>query len=418
MFFHVIHLDERKQVTRFFLLINYFQNAISRIMKNTQSTFLRSMVLVFLVTACQPRGGLPPRPPAAVTAFVVEPQTIPATFSFVGVAKSSHPVEIYARVEGYLWSIDYVEGSAVKKDQQLFQLDPRTYEASVAQALGALARQEAVLWRAKRSLERIEPLFAKNAVSQRDLDDATADVLTAEANVIAAKAELVQAELNLSYTKVTSPIDGLSARSVYKEGTLITPNVNGLLTEISVVDPIWVLFSISDNELLQGQNEKARKELILPSQQEYTVSLELSDGSIFPETGKVNFSSPTLDPDTGALVVRSTFPNPQKLILPGQFVKAYVSGAIRPNAIFVPQSSVFQGQNGMSVFVIGKNNTATMRNVEVGEWYENYWIIKKGLFPGDVVVVDGVNKVTEGATVNVTSTSTVPPPKIPQQASS
>jgi membrane fusion protein (multidrug efflux system) len=400
------------------LLINYFRNAISMIMKKAQHIILCWIGLALLVTACQPKQEMPPRPPATVTTFVVQQQTIPAIFSFVGVAKSSHPVEIYARVEGYLWSIDYVEGSPVKKDQQLFQLDPRTYEASVAESLGVVARQEAILWRAKRSLERIQPLFAKNAVSQRDLDDATADVLTAEANVIAAKAELVQAELNLSYTKVTSPIDGLSARSVYKEGTLITPNVNGLLTEISVVDPIWVLFSVSDNELLQGQNERARKELILPTQQEYEVSLELADGSMFPEKGKVNFSSPTLDPDTGALVVRATFPNPQNMVLPGQFVKAYVSGAVRPNAIFVPQASVFQGQNGMSVFVVGKNNKVSMRNVEVGDWYGDYWIIKKGLFPEDVVIVDGVNKVTEGAIVNVASTSTVPPPKIPQQQAS
>lgn len=388
------------------------------IMRKPKYILLYLAGLSVLITACQSRGGLPPRPPAAVTAFVVQPQTIPATFSFVGVAKSSHPVEIRARVEGYLWSIDYVEGSPVKKDQQLFQLDPRTYEASLAEAAGVLARQEAILWRSKRSLDRIQPLFEKNAVSQKDLDDAVADVLTAEANVISAKAELVQAELNLSYTKVTSPIDGLSGRAVYKEGALITPNVNGLLTEVSIIDPIWVLFSISDNQLLQGQSEKARKELILPSQQEYTVSLELSDGSIFPEKGKVNFSSPTLDPDTGSMIVRATFPNPQQLVLPGQFVKAYVSGAVRPHAIFVPQAAVFQGENGMSVFVIGKNNVASIRNVEVGEWYESYWIIKKGLFPGDVVIVDGVNKVTDGATVNVTSTSTVPTPKIPQQASS
>ncbi len=370
------------------------------------------------VTACQPKGGLPPRPPAAVTTFVVQSQTIPAIFEFVGVAKSSHPVEIRARVEGYLWSINYVEGSPVKKDQLLFQLDPRTYEASVQEAIGELARQEAILWRSKRSLERIQPLFAKNAVSQRDLDDATASVLSAEASVITAKANLIQAELNLSYTRVTSPIDGLSARAVYKEGSLITPNVNGLLTEVSIIDPIWVLFSVSDNQILQGQGEKDKKQLELPSQQEYSVQLKLGDGTIFPHLGKVNFSSPTLDPDTGALVVRATFQNPDRLILPGQFVKAYVSGAVYPNAIFVPQKAVFQGQNGMSVFVLDKNNKASMRNVEVGEWYEDYWIIKKGLVPGDVVVVDGTNKVTEGAIVQISSTSSVPEPKIPQRSSS
>lgn len=366
---------------------------------------LYSIGIVLGLAGCQPKLTLPPKPPAAVTAFVVEPQTIPATFEFVGVAKSSHPVQIMARVEGYLWSIDYTEGSPVKKGDQLFQLDPRTYEASVEEAIGSLAREEAILWRAKRSLARIQPLFEKNAVSQRDLDDATASVLAAEANVISAKANLVQAELNLSYTKVTSPIDGVSARAVYKEGTLITPNVNGLLTEVSVIDPIWVLFSISDNQLLQGQDEKVKKELVLPPQQEYTVHLQLSDGSMFPEIGTVNFSSPTLDPETGSLVVRATFPNPDKLVLPGQFVKAFVHGATRPNAIFVPQASVFQGQNGMFVFVVDKNGKASMRAVEVGAWYQNYWIIRKGLAPGETVIVDGTNKVTEGATVHVVSTS-------------
>ena len=364
--------------------------------------------IVMWVTACQPKLVLPPRPPTAVTVFVVQPQTIPAVFEYVGVAKSSHPVEIRARVEGYIWSIDYVEGSAVKKDQILFQLDPRTYEASVQEAAGEIAREEAILWRAKRSLERIEPLFRKNAVSQKDLDDATASVLAAEAAVIVAKGNLIQAELNLSYTKVTSPIDGLSARAVYKEGSLIVPNVNGLLTEVSVIDPVWVLFSISDNELLQGQSEKDRKELVLPPQQEYTVKLQLADGTLFPEVGTVNFSSPTLDQQTGSLVVRATFPNPEKLVLPGQFVKAFVSGAVRPNAIFVPQASVFQGQNGMSVFVVDKQGKASMRNVEVGDWYKEYWIIKKGLFPGDVVIVEGTNKVVEGGAVHVTSTMVAP----------
>ena len=391
----------------FFLLINYLEGDI-RIVMRKEINILCLIGMIVVVTACQPKKGLPSKPPVAVTTFIVQPQTIPVTFEFVGVAKSSHPVEIRARVEGYLWSIDYREGSAVKKDQQLFQLDPRTYEASVAEAVGSLAREEAILWRAKRSLERIQPLFVKNAVSQRDLDDATASLLSAEANVIVAKANLVQAELNLSYTKVTSPIDGLTGRAIYKEGTLITPNVNGLLTEVSVVDPIWVLFSVSDDQLLQGQGEEQRKELVLPSQQEYTVRLQLSDGRMFPEIGKVNFSSPTLDPATGSLIVRATFANPQKLVLPGQFVKAFVAGATRPHAIFVPQESVFQGQNGMYVFVVDKNGKASMRTVEVGEWYEKYWIIKKVLLPGETVIVEGTNKVVEGSVVHVTSSSTVP----------
>ncbi len=365
--------------------------------------FLCIIGISIWLTACQPKLSVPPRPSVAVTAFVVEKQTIPATFQFVGVAKSSHPVDIRARVEGYLWSIDYEEGSFVKKDQLLFQLDPRTYEASVQEAQGELAREEAMLWRAKRSLARIEPLFSKNAVSQKDLDDATAGVLAAEANVIIAKGKLIQAELNLSYTQVTSPINGMSGRAVYQEGALMVPNVNGLLTQVSVIDPIWVLFSIADNDVLQGQEDEEKKELILPTQQEYTVRLQLADGKMYPHEGKVNFSSPTLDPDTGSLIVRATFINPNKTILPGQFIKAFVYGAKRPDAIFIPQKSVFQSLNGMSVFVVDRNNKVSLRNVEVGAWYEEYWVIKKGLLPGEVVVVDGVNKVSEGETVNITT---------------
>lgn len=350
------------------------------------------------------------RPPVEVTAFKVEPQTIPAPFEFVGVARSSHPVEIRARVEGYLNTIDYTEGSMVEPGQKLFQLDPLPFEASLQEAKGELARQEAILWRAQKALERIAPLFEKNAVSERDLDDATAGVLTAEASVIVAQANVVQAELNLGYTYVTSPIRGLTGRAVFKEGTLITPNVNGLLTLVSIIDPIWVLFSVSDNEWLQGQTEKAHKTIILPKAQEYSVSLTLADGSVYPYLGTVNFTSPTLDPETGAMVVRAEFKNPEALIRPGQFVKATAYGAMRPHAIFVPQQAVQQGSKEMYVFVIDSGNKAHIRSVEVGEWYNNFWIITQGLQEGDVVVADGVNKVNDNAEVHIVSY--VPPPKL------
>ena len=345
------------------------------------------------------------KPPLGVNAFHVEPQTIPATFEFVGVAKSSHPVQIRARVEGYLNSIDYVEGSMVEKDTLLFQLDPRQFLASLEAAQGALARQDAVLWRAKRSLARIEPLYKQNAASQRDFDDATAQVLTAEASVIIAKQNVVQAELNLSYTHITSPIKGLTGRALFRDGSLITPSVNGLLTEVSVIDPIWVYFSVADNELLKGRAEGDAKTLILPAEHQYEVTLELADGSIFPHKGKVNFASPTLDPLTGTMSVRAEFLNPDAEVLPGQFVRAKVSGALRPNALIVPQSAVFQGSKGKYVFVI-IDTKATIVEVEVGNWFENYWIIKKGLKAGDMVVADGVNRVQGGASIQILSIQT------------
>ncbi len=363
--------------------------------------------LIFCTAACQSKKGTAqPAMPVSVTAFQVEPQTIPAPFEFVGVAKSSHPVEIRSRVEGYLWKIAYTEGSMVNEGDLLFQIDPRQFEASLLEAEGEMARQEAILWRAERSLARIEPLYTKNAVSLRDLDDATAQVLASEASVIAAEGNLINAELNLSYTSITSPIKGLTGRAAFKEGSLISPSVNGFLTEVSIIDPIWVLFSISDNELIVSQGEKSKNQLILPQDQSaYSVSLELSDGSIFPYTGEVNFKSPTLDPKTGSMVVRATFQNPEGSLLPGQFVRATVCGALRPNAIFVPQKSVFQGQKGMYVFVITKDSKAAARPVVVSEWYQDYWIIQQGLNPGELVIADGVTKVQEGTPVKIESTT-------------
>lgn len=364
--------------------------------------YLSLSLILLICHACAKKE--PQTPPINVTAFQVEAHTIPVDFEFIGVAKSSHPVEIRARVEGYLYSIDYVEGSMVEADTPLFQIDPRSFVASLEAAKGALARQEAVLWRAKRSVERIEPLYKQNAASQRDLDDATTQLLTAEASVIEAKENLVQAELNLSYTHITSPIRGLAGRALFREGTLISPNVNGLLTEVSVINPIWVYFSIADNELLEGRAEGEAQTLVMPTDDQYEVCLELSDGSMFPYVGKVNFASPTLDPQTGTMSVRAAFDNPKGEILPGQFVRATVRGAQRPNAIFVPQESVFQGSKGKYVFLIDANNKVTSQEVQVGDWFKNYWIITEGLRSGDTVVMEGINKIRDGATVDVQST--------------
>lgn len=338
-----------------------------------------------------------------VTAYTVKPQTIPAIFEFVGVAESSHLVEIRARVEGYLWKIDYLEGSFVNAGDLLFEIDPRQFLAAVQEAEGELARQKAILWAAEQAVKRYKPLYEQNAASKKDLDDATANELAGEGTVQTAMGKLTEAKLNLSYAAITTPISGLSGRSKYREGTLITPSINGLLTTIAVVDPIWVIFSVSDSYLLNNWEELAKNQLKYPANNNFDVSLILANGSEFPYFGKVDFSSPTLDQNTGTMTVRAIFPNPQKELRPGQFVRAKVSGATRPNAIIVPQQSVQQGAKGMFVFVINKESTAELRFVEVGDWYDNYWIIKSGLKEGDEVVVDGVNKVYNDALVKIIS---------------
>ena len=345
------------------------------------------------------------KPPVKVTAFSVEPRTIPANFEFVGVAKSSHQVEIRSRVEGYLTAINYVEGSMVEKGASLFEIDHRPFLASLQQATGALDRQKAILWRAKKSLERIEPLYKQNAASLRDYDDAIAQVLSAEATVFEAQANVTQAELNLGFSYIDSPIKGWSGRAMFREGSLIMPATNGLLTYVDIIDPIWVYFSISDNDLLQGKAEGASSSLVMPQKQNYTVTLQLADGSTFPHTGSVNFASPILDPQTATINVRAQFPNPKGELLPSQFVRANVSGAYRPNALIVPQEAVFQGREGRYVFVVAPDQSVKMREVHIGESFEKYWIVTGGLQPGETVVVNGVNKLQEGSKVQVLSTT-------------
>lgn len=340
-----------------------------------------------------------------VTTETIIPKTIPAIFSFVGFTQSSHEVEIRARVEGYLEKVSYKEGSFVKSGQVLYQLDKKPFEASLENARGYLSKQKAILWNAQKTLERLKPLFEENAASRKDLDSATADELTAKAEVQSAKAKLMQAELDLSYTTIKSPISGLIADTNYKQGALITPGTGGLLTTVAVVDPIWVYFSISENERLKFKKEQDNQKIIIPKHGELEVEIVLADGSIYPYKGNINFASPTIDQKTGTMSVRASIPNPDNVLMPGQFVKIHVLGVTRPNAILVPQKAVLEGKSGSFVYVM-IDEKAEIRNVELGEWYEDQWIINSGLIKGDVVVIDGVNKIQASTPLKILDSPT------------
>jgi len=357
-------------------------------------------VFVFLFFSGCTKKSQPPQA-VEVTTYKIELQTIPADIEFVGVAESSHLVEIRSRVEGYLWKIAYVEGSFVKEGDLLFEIDPRQFLAAVEEAKGELARQKAILWAAEQSVSRYKPLYEEKAASKKDLDDATAKELAGKAAVIMAEANLEKAELNLSYTMIKSPIDGMTERSKYREGTLISPSINGYLTNVSVIDPIWVIFSVADYYLLSNRQQIANKQLQYPADNNFDVYLTLSDGSEYPHVGKVNFASPVLDQATGTMTVRAIFSNPDKLLRPGQFVRATVKGATHPDAIIVPQKSVQQGAKGLFVFVVNPDGKAESRLIEAGDWYKDYWIVKSGLQAGEVVIVDGVNKISNGTPVKV-----------------
>lgn len=360
--------------------------------------FTPFIFLLCLAYSCGSGNQMPQFPPTEVVTLKIEPKTIPLVWEYVGFTKSSHSVEIRARVEGYLEDIAYSEGAIVQKDHLLFQLDSQPYIASLDMAKGDFARAEAILWEAKRAEDRLKPLFEQNAVSKRDYDNAIAKRLTSEADVLSTKAKVHQAELNLGYTTIKSPILGLAGQSSFREGSLITPGPNGLLTTISVIDPIWVTFSVSESDLLKFAEEQAKDQIIVPKDMNFELELVLANGQKFPQKGKVSFTEPFLQQATGTLNVRAVFDNPQGALLPGQFVRIRILGAKRPNAIVIPQRAVLQGRKGMFVYVV-QEGKAISKPIVPGDWYGNDWVIKAGLEAGDEVVIDGVNKIEVGSPV-------------------
>jgi membrane fusion protein, multidrug efflux system len=366
--------------------------------------FIRTGVLATcLLLGCQ-KAQKPPPSPIPITAIRVESQEIPADFEYVGVGESSHIVQLRARVEGYLESINYKEGGLVREGDLMFVLDERPFIAVVESSRGQLDQQRAILWNAQQTKARMIPLYNQNAVSQKDLDNALANEMAAAASVAAAEADLYKAELNLGFASISSPVTGLAANAKYREGALIAPGPGdeNLLTTIYVVDPIWVNFSISDGDLLKLRQDIQSKKIQLPPNQHFRIEAILSDGSVVPGIGVIDFMNPAIQQSTGTMLIRSVIPNPKLDIYPGQFVRVVVKGAIRPNAVLVPQTSVVQGANGTFVYVV-ENGKAVARLVTPGEWYRDYWIIDKGLNAGDIVVVQGVNRVQNGSSVVIQS---------------
>ncbi|CUI17371.1 multidrug-efflux transport protein acrA [Candidatus Protochlamydia naegleriophila] len=351
------------------------------------------------LVACEKEAAKTPHiPPTEVSIKEVQPQTVPAVYEFVGVAQSSHVVEIRARIEGYLDKIAYTEGTFVQKGDLLFQIDPRPFEAALDRAHAQLAREEAILWDAKRAVERYRPLYEQKAASLRDLDNAVSHQLASEADVQAAKAQVTEAELNLGYTSIYAPVGGQAGQANYREGALISPSQDKMAT-LSVIDPIWINFSVSEGAILKSQKSIAQGRLKFPPNDDFTVQVVLADQTVFPEAGRVNFASPTYDQKTGTMMIRAVLPNRHSILRPGQFVRVRLLGAVRPDAIVVPQKAVLQSQKGMFVFIVNDENEAVMQPIEPGAWEQDNWVIDAGLKPGDRVIVEGVNKLRPGAKV-------------------
>jgi membrane fusion protein (multidrug efflux system) len=345
----------------------------------------------------------PQRPPAPVSVMTVAPQTIPYTSTFVAQTESSQQVDIVARVSGFLDKIAYQEGDLVKAGQVLFQLDPKPFQAQLQSARGGLQSQQARLTTARANLSRIKPLAEQNAVSQSDLDKAQGEFDAASAAVFSAQATVTEAELNLGYATIRSPVTGLASRSQQRQGAFINSMAaSAQLTYVAAVDPIWVNFSISQNQIANFRELVGAGRVVPPPNNDYTVEVALSDGQLFPQTGTINFADPSFSLDTGSFLVRAVLPNPKRDLRPGMFVTANVKGAMRPDAVVVPQLAVQQGPKGHLVYVVNQTGVAEVRPVVVGDYYgEKDIVIEGGLQAGDRVIVEGMLKVVPGQPVQI-----------------
>jgi membrane fusion protein (multidrug efflux system) len=343
------------------------------------------------------------RPAPQVTVVTVKPQSVPFIATFVAQTESSRQVDIVARVSGYLEKIAYREGELVKEGDVLFLIDRKPFQAQLDSSQGELKAQEARHSTAFATLNRIKPLTEMRAMSQADLDKAQGEFDSSRAAVYSAQAKVKEMQLNLSYATIRSPVNGVASRSLQRQGAYInSTSESAKLTYVAALDPIWVNFSVSQNQMAKVKDEIARGILTSPPGKVFEVELVLPGGAPYPEKGRISFADPSFSQETGSFLVRAVLPNPRKELMPGMFVTAKVKGGTLTNAIIVPQLAVQQGANGHLVYVVRPDGTAELRPVVVGDYYGQKDIfILTGLQAEDRVVVDGALKVIPGQPVKI-----------------
>lgn len=319
-------------------------------------------------------------PPVPVTLLVAEPTSVPYVIEVMAQAEGANETEVRARVGGILVKRLYEEGQKVSAGQPLFQIDPEPFRIKLEEAQ-AKATQTA------REATRLKKLYAQQAVSRKEMDDAIS------ANDIA-QANLKEAQLNLQWTTVTAPVSGVAGRANRSEGNLISTAADGsLLTTLHQVNPIWIRFGLSDNETASLPGGR------LDPNADTTVQLVMDDGTLYPEIGKINFQSTFIDPKLGTQQLRATFANPDEKLLPGQFLRARISTGKLENIYLIPQAAVIQSEKGFMVWVMGEDGKVIPTPIKPGVWSGKDWIILGGLQPGMKVVVDNIIKIRPGATV-------------------
>jgi len=356
-------------------------------------------LVLALVPGCkQDAGSAPPLQVPEVGIVVATAQDVPDEPEFIGQAESSRPVEIRSQVTGILKQWFFKEGRDVKKGDRLYQIDPVPFHAAMLSAKAKVAQSEARLVQAKQNLARVKPLLAEQAVSTKDVDDAVAEELAAKAALEGAKAELVKAKFDLDNTLIIAPINGMIERTRVYEGRLVSAQTD-LLTMIHQVDPMYVIVSAPESFLLKRKRDTDAKRIQHPGVYQLRGVLTFVDGTRYQHEGVLDLLDVGLKTDTGSRQARVVFPNPDRVLLPGQFVRVRFKGTLKTGAILVPQRAVQQGAKGSIVFVVGKDDTVEMREIVATNWQGNQWIVEEGLHVGDRIIVEGLHKIAPGAPV-------------------
>lgn len=337
-----------------------------------------------------------------VAAVKVEPQNIPLSFEFAARAQGSKETEVRARVGGILLKRNYVEGSQVEEGSVLFQIDPEPFKVTLNQAKAKLAQVNAELKNAETQWQRTEKLYKEKYASEKARDDARANLDSLAASAQLAQAEVDAAQLNLDYTTVKAPISGITSMEVQSEGSLISATGDSsLLTHITQLDPIYVIFSASENEMLSLTNMVDRGLIRNPeNKNEIKAKVRFGNDVMYPLEGEINFMNPNVDQKTGTIKLRAVFPNPEARLRPGQFLRLIMEGLTRIDALVVPQEAVMQASDGAFVYRVNEKGVVESVSVQTGlTTKDGGWIINSGLKPGDVVIVSGVMKIRPGMTV-------------------